>query len=85
MKATNDGGFAFPGRSGFVITDPTGIEEPRKVYGVSHTGMTLLDYFAGQALLGLVNKNTSDHAATSAYRYAEAMIAERQKRMEAKS
>lgn len=57
-------------------------------------GMALLDYFAGQALVEIVNRplihgmstlqpNSPMHpekAATIAYWYAEAMLAEREKR-----
>jgi hypothetical protein len=45
--------------------------------------MTLLDYFAGEALKGLSNlTNSPKHIAKSAYDMAEAMMAERKKRME---
>lgn len=58
------------------------------------SGMTLLDYFAGQALVEIVSRPLihglstlhpnspmhPDKAATLAYWYAEAMLAERQKR-----
>ena len=46
-------------------------------------GMTLLDYFAGQALAGFGDE--IEHAASAAawcYMMAEAMLAERAKRME---
>lgn len=48
-------------------------------------GMTLLDWFAGQALCGLLSDHTIERVtpegyAQSAYDYAEAMIAERMKR-----
>ncbi len=50
--------------------------------------MTLLDYFAGQALVGVLSAHADtemllpedDEAARWAYDYAEAMIAERRKR-----
>lgn len=47
-----------------------------------YTGMTLRDYFAGQALimLGLVNKNTMPKdAAWAAYGIADKMLVEREK------
>ena len=48
-------------------------------------GMTLLDWFAGQALAGLLSDETIERCtpegyAKSAYDYAEAMIEERKKR-----
>lgn len=51
-------------------------------------GMTLLDYFAGQALVGIMAKNTFLYArdksttsdiATAAYSVAAAMVAESQR------
>ena len=54
-------------------------------------GMTLLDYFAGQALMGLwaspncptrdSPSEASEDCAGYCYRQAEAMLAEREKRM----
>ena len=51
------------------------------------TGMSLLDYFAGSALAGLV-RNAGDidainERAKKAYRYATAMLAERERISEA--
>ena len=47
-------------------------------------GMTLLDYFAGQALAGLLANPEKDYAyadaADLAYRQADAMIAEKRRR-----
>lgn len=70
----NDGGPAFPvegfpGDAHF----PTVVPKP---------GMTLRDYFAGQALAGLiacanVNKPTRNDYAEAAYNYADAMLAAR--------
>ena len=48
-------------------------------------GMTLLDYFAGQALAGLTadpNVMNGFKAAEWCYDYAEAMLEEREKRMQ---
>ncbi len=55
--------------------------------GIWIEGMTLLDYFAGQALEGLLaGGNETNWKDTGRVRYAygvaEAMLAERQKRME---
>jgi hypothetical protein len=58
-------------------TDP--LATPREF---NHMGMTLRDYFAGQALimLGLVNKNTMPKdAAWQAYGIADRMLVEREK------
>lgn len=80
MSAKNDGGPAFPpsvssSASGYQSTGPN--------------GMSLRDWFAGQALAGLMSAHTSDgqwaapggedYAAKSAYAAADAMIAERAK------
>ena len=52
---------------------------------MDRTGMTLRDYFAGQALAALLEcsgiRNSYDHnfTAEAAYRVADAMIAEREK------
>ena len=66
--STNDGGPAFP------YPDEH----------VPNVGMSLLDYFAGQALTGnLANQDTSggyEDFAKHAYEYAAAMLAERERR-----
>ena len=79
---TEDGGPAFgiPAR-----TPPRGPHSPH-LYE-PQAGMSLRDWFAGQALVGLVNKDNvglgagdeTDAAATAwaAYRIADAMIAQR--------
>lgn len=65
-----DGGAAFP------------IERIDSEYGTRWTesGMTLRDWFAGQALTGLLAERSlaAPAAATRAYEYADAMIAERE-------
>jgi hypothetical protein len=60
---------------------------------VDNPGMTLRDWFAGQALMGLLALPSDDgwkpegghqkHYSETAYRYADAMLAERQKGGEA--
>lgn len=44
--------------------------------GVTYKGMTLLDYFAGQALVGM--KGSSNEVARWSYEHAEAMLKERE-------
>jgi hypothetical protein len=68
----NDGGSAFP-------TTGEGYGYSR----YSHNGMTLRDWFAGQALAGiLANPETAwtTTPAVTAYNYANAMLAERDRR-----
>ena len=64
----NDGGPAFP------CTDAKGF---------TSEGMSLRDYFAGQALAGLIacpNTSGDEKAfACNAYKFADAMLAEREK------
>ncbi len=68
------GGMAFP-------TSPSHYGSADGVYG----GMTLRDYFAGQALMSMlspiqeIGKETPALAAELAYRFADAMIEEREK------
>ena len=77
----NDGGSAFPhfGKRDQDLTEPRMTVEP---------GMSLRDYFAGQALMGLLasadygtgaGPATFDHYSACAYHHADAMLAERVK------
>jgi hypothetical protein len=81
-KKINDGGPAFPTLDG---RDGAGGPEY-----FSHEGMTLRDWFAGQALAAIVSKSpygtvkhtgtpceTKNQAARGAYMYADAMLAVR--------
>lgn len=74
----NDGGSAFP-RNGFTYMDSHGLT---RVHDNSE-GMSLRDWFAGQALIGLLANHHSDGdydtTPISAYRMADAMLAERKK------
>lgn len=70
MNTIKDGGAAFP-RSG--NDDCT-----------SEFGMTMLDYFAGQALAGMMARKDSDgwtnrEVADDCYLYAESMLATRKR------
>ena len=80
MSTKNTGGAAFP------------IPKDRDISDSHKNGMTLRDYFAAKALEGLISKMAfelhADHEkakevhkclAQSAYSYADAMIAEREK------
>lgn len=67
MVEFSDGGPAFPIHPG----------------GCWHPGMSLRDYFAAQALVGLLsgsgNPHVDDGFATAAYRIADAMLAGRKR------
>jgi hypothetical protein len=72
----NDGGFSFGG-SRIEIEDGTGI--PRTI---EYPGMTLRDYFAGQALAsGACPFNSHEHERRAEWcrQEADAMLAEREK------
>jgi hypothetical protein len=77
----NDGGSAFPWQ--WIDRDSTGEQVVRE----SHPGMSLRDWFAGQALASLVYLGESQEVddfgpvpmALEAYRIADAMLAEREK------
>ena len=61
----NDGGQAFP------------MGHHRDGNSADHGGMTLRDWFAGQALIGIAMLETSrtfDEDAANAYKYADAML-----------
>jgi hypothetical protein len=64
----NDGGQAFP------------FSAPVEFGALPLYGMSLRDWFAGQALAGIANPNmTYDRAAASCYAAADAMLRERNK------
>ena len=76
MSKPNDGGPAFP------MTVQEDIDCcPR--YAAGYGGMSLRDYFAGQALAGMLADSTRqgslENYAEDAYGIADAMLAEREK------
>jgi hypothetical protein len=74
MKTTNDGGPAFP-----LMGESNHPDGGRYLF---NQGMTLRDYFAGQALAGLMSDQTikamPEDFAESAYLAADAMLAARE-------
>ena len=77
MSQTNDGGPAFPHLD---LYAGAGNSQPTPT---QYNGMSLRDWFAGQALAGMIacpntNGGGKDFA-VYAYKYADAMLAERQK------
>lgn len=71
MSATNNGGAAFPNQIGVTTCD---------------SGMTLRDYFAGQALVGILSSKNGGwfgeakdqvFQTRAAYAYADSMLAAR--------
>jgi hypothetical protein len=71
----NDGGMAFPTLF------------PEEHYGTGYRGMTLRDYFAGQALAGILASanfgNVKDWIGAKAYEAADSMLAARERKEEA--
>lgn len=83
-----DGGAAFP-QLELVAGERDGHGDAIEAFTVATGGMTLRDWFAGQALAGLVSHTDngmsqwcgSEHVATEyAYRFADAMLAAREAR-----
>ena len=81
MSATlNDGGPAFPG----------GLNSAKVTRVTVEGGMSLRDFFAGQALVSLIHRREMTNCeaysrpelASEAYHYADAMIEERNKKQE---
>lgn len=77
-KPLHDGRPAFPGADALmpVVTDKHGAVW---VVPSMHQGMTLRDWFAGQALAGLMTHRVAhkEWASQEAYRVADAMLAAR--------
>ncbi len=72
----NDGGQAFPGGVSAGYDVRLGQEH--------HSGMSLRDWFAGQALVGIASGNYSEFAimASDAYLIADAMLEERSQHLQ---
>lgn len=82
MSNPKDGGPAFP-----VITPGFAVEGGHIVYPqLESWGMSLRDWFAGKALSGILGNHEIDFnpkdAAEWAYKHADAMIVERERRPE---
>jgi hypothetical protein len=81
-----DGGPAFPTLGDEFIQTPGGGMSPKSAYGFEgNPGMTLRDWFAGQALAGQLGGVCANYwpgeetLAKGAYEIADAMLAERAK------
>lgn len=82
--ATNNGGPAFPRISGVELTSSQYAGSPPDVYLNTDNGMSLRDWFAGQALAGVnlfdvPNPESAEFQVVRAYWIADAMLAEREK------
>ena len=72
----HDGGAVFPEPAYLAAPDARG----DSIIVMAHEGLSLRDYFAGQAIAGAVALDlTDDKIAAWAYHLADAMIAERSK------
>lgn len=72
----DEGGWIIPPQIGFV--EPVRFGEEEKLKPDMRIGFSLRDYFAGQALIGLIEKGfNNEHAPPMAYKYADAMIAQK--------
>jgi hypothetical protein len=79
----NDGGPAFPTLGDEFMQTPNGSWCPKSDYGFhGDPGMSLRDWFAGQALAGMANEDVTDETVANwAYLRAEAMLRERERRI----
>lgn len=83
----NDGGKAFPSKGGMCFYFPETMKEQvaevASQIEQSTEGMSLRDWFAGQALVGLIAQTptatSAETFACEAYAMADAMLAEREK------
>jgi hypothetical protein len=78
MSDINDGGPAFP--LPFISYDcGDGFTEYTTAADIDHGGMSLRDYFAGQAMITMINKlGHPETAAERAYAHADAMLKARE-------
>jgi hypothetical protein len=88
MKELNDGGPAFPRPASEY--EPNDIRSDGKIAAVPYNGMSLRDWFAGQAMLGLIHQIAAANAiedcdaitfsdvARDAYFHADAMLKARE-------
>ena len=79
MSERDDGGLAYPSGERYTTTDVMG-HTYSHCKAPFHTGMSLRDWFAGQALTGLVTNGQypAGQIAESAYSFADAMLAARE-------
>lgn len=85
-KTIDDGGLAFPGTRNQqvgTVADYGFSDDDTPTYGdVQHPGMTLRDWFAGQAMAGMLSGTPGPHLipdrlSKESYEHADAMIAAR--------
>jgi len=79
MSTINDGGPAFPAQPMHKFPDGA-------IISLNQGGMTLRDYFAGQALAGMLTRKESDgwtnrEVAGDGYSYADAILASREAKL----
>jgi hypothetical protein len=87
MSEKNTGGPAYPSETikHYEYMTYDGYQDVAKPIHEMHPGMTLRDYFAGQALAGILAANVwkeygiPDYPEAKAYRMADAMLQERDK------
>ena len=84
MTKHDDGGPAFPGFGQVFTTDGQGRTQPQAAWGIEGaSGMTLRDWFAGQAMntlrSQLMGRGSDADVAARCYEIADAMLAERAK------
>ena len=91
MAKKEDGGPAFPSDGTYLEIDKDDLTEKYSGVHFEHPGMVLRDYFAGQALTGIManihNIDKKDYTGMAgaqvvsamSYKIADAMLAEREK------
>jgi hypothetical protein len=76
MSKTNDGGPVFPQSGAAAYRWSEQGERPGQLF--ESAGMSLRDWFAGQALIGMSGTNGMDDIAERAYLLADAMLKARE-------